>query len=440
MSVYKESYSRWKHFNKNIAVRIAIKITVAFILISLFANVIANDKPLIAKYNTQVFFPAFRSICVDVGITGWPDEFKNADWTNLSYEWSIFPPIPYSPQSFDIYNIHSVSPLEKQNVPSLFWRHWLGTDELGRDVLAGLIHGTRTALTIGFLAMCIATLLGLTIGTLAGYFGDDRVKISLATCIVGVIFFFPALFLTFIVRSYELTDALAISFEAFILQLIISFLILIVSCYLSRLVAMPLKRISFFKKKISIPFDLIISRFIETVDSLPVLLILIAISSVVLKPTIYLSMFIIGMVSWTTIAKLIRAEMLRIRSLEYIEAARALGIPSLNIIVKHAIPNALAPILVTIAFGIASTILIESSLSFLGIGVPAEKVTWGSLLANAHQSPSSWWLAVFPGIAIFITVYVFNILGEGLANTLNPKQKNFLGLIIKSKKVHHKLI
>ncbi|HET7817936.1 MAG TPA: ABC transporter permease [Bacteroidia bacterium] len=440
MSVYNQSYSSWKRFNKNFAVRFAIKIAVAFILISLFANVIANEKPLIAKYNTQIFFPAFRSMFVDAGITGWQDEFKNADWKNLSYEWSIFPPIPYSPQSFDIYNIHSVSPLDKQNVASVFWRHWLGTDELGRDVLAGLIHGTRTALTIGILAMSLAALLGVIIGTLAGYFGDDRIKISLATFIVGIIFFFPALFLSFVVRVYEITDALAISLEAFIIQLIISFLMLIASLYLSRLVAIPLKRISFFKKKISVPLDLIISRFIETVDSLPILLILIALSSIILKPTIYLPMFVIGMVSWTTIAKLTRAEMLRIRSLEYIEAAQVLGIPSFKIIIKHALPNALAPVLVTIAFGIASTVLIESSLSFLGIGVPAEMVTWGSMLASAHQSPSSWWLAVFPGIAIFITVYVFNILGEGLANTLNPKQKNFLGLIIKSKKVHHKLI
>ena len=134
-------------------------------------------------------------------------------------------------------------------------------------------------------------------------------------------------------------------------------------------------------------------------------------------------MAIIGFTSWTGIARFIRAEMLRIRSLEYIEAAHALGFSEWRVIMRHAIPNALSPVMITIAFGIAAAILIESTLSFLGVGVSPETVTWGSLLAAARQSSSAWWLAVFPGCAIFITVTIFNLIGEGLTDALDPRQK-----------------
>jgi len=114
---------------------------------------------------------------------------------------------------------------------------------------------------------------------------------------------------------------------------------------------------------------------------------------------------------------------LRVRNLEYIEAAQAFGFSNFRIILRHAIPNALAPVLIAIAFGIASAILTESFLSFIGVGVPAEQVTWGSLLSLSRQYSSAWWLAIFPGMAIFFTVTIFNLLGEGLTDALDPRTK-----------------
>jgi len=100
-----------------------------------------------------------------------------------------------------------------------------------------------------------------------------------------------------------------------------------------------------------------------------------------------------------------------------------LGYSEFRIIVKHALPNALSPVLIAIAFGIASAILIESTLSFIGVGVPAETMTWGSMLAAARQASSAWWLATIPGFAIFMTVTLYNLLGEGLTDAMNPKLK-----------------
>jgi peptide/nickel transport system permease protein len=116
-----------------------------------------------------------------------------------------------------------------------------------------------------------------------------------------------------------------------------------------------------------------------------------------------------------------RGEMLKVRQLDFIQAARALGYADLRIIFVHALPNAFAPVLVSIAFGIASAILVESGLSFLGIGVPPETVTWGSLLASARSATGAWWLAIFPGLAIFLVVTLFNILGEGIRDAIDPK-------------------
>jgi peptide/nickel transport system permease protein len=143
----------------------------------------------------------------------------------------------------------------------------------------------------------------------------------------------------------------------------------------------------------------------------------------IVKPSIYIVMMVIGLTSWTGIARFIRAELLRVRNLEYIEAAQALGFSNFRVMMKHAIPNALSPVFISIAFGIASAILVESTLSYLGIGVPAETITWGKLLSIARQYPGSWWLAIFPGFAIFITVTVFNLIGEGLTDALDPRQK-----------------
>jgi peptide/nickel transport system permease protein len=156
---------------------------------------------------------------------------------------------------------------------------------------------------------------------------------------------------------------------------------------------------------------------------MPLLILIISVAAIAKEKSIINIMVIIGLTGWTSIARLTRAEFLRVSNLEYIQAAKSMGFSEFRIIFKHALPNAIAPALVAIAFGVASAILIESALSFLGVGVPPNTVTWGSLLNAGREQYSAWWLVVFPGLAIFLTVTIYNLLGEGLRDALDPRLK-----------------
>ena len=412
-----------KQFKKNRVAVWSLRFIFLLIIIAVLADVLANEKPLACKYRGETYFPVFREYLVDLGIAEWPQEFQNAEWKDLEYEWSVFPPVPYLPKNLDANNSQSVGPFDDQDVRSTRWRHWLGTDELGHDILSGMIHGTRIALIVGLVSMSIASFIGILLGSLAGYFGDNRLKVSRGRLYLNIVTFIFALFYGFGSRSYTLGDAINVSFGSFMVEFMISLVIVIGIFMLMNLLFAPLlKKVPVLKQRVNVPVDIVVMRMIEIMLSIPTLFLIIAICAIA-KPSIFIVMAVIGLTSWTGIARFIRAELLRVRSLEYIEAAHALGFSELRTIFRHAIPNALSPVLIAIAFGIASAILIESTLSFLGIGVPPETFTWGSLLSAARQSPSAWWLAIFPGLAIFLTVTVYNLVGEGLTDALDPRQK-----------------
>jgi peptide/nickel transport system permease protein len=413
-----------KRFRSNRMALWAFRLILALVVVALLADVLANEKPLLCKIQGRVYSPVLRSCGVELGLCSWPANLVNADWQNLPYTWAVFPPVPYLPQNLDHQNEHGVSPTAHQHVRSRHWRHWLGTDELGRDILAGMIHGTRVALMVGIVSMGIAFLIGLFFGAAAGYFGDSRLQISRARAWLNALFGFLAFFYAFLSRSFEWQDALADSVMHFVGEFLFSMSIGLLILVLGNALVPLFKRIPFFQKKLAVPVDLVVSRLIEVMLSIPTLFLLISVSAIVTKPSLTLVMVIIGLTGWTGIARFIRAELLRVRNLGYIEAAHAMGFSELRVLFRHALPNALSPALIALAFGIASAILTESLLSFLGIGVPAESITWGSMLSMARQSPGSWWLAVFPGFAIFITVTVYNLVGEGLTEAFDPKQKN----------------
>jgi len=409
-----------KQFRKNKLAVYSWRFILFMLIIALLADFLANEKPLVCKYKGSTYFPVFRSYLVDLELVKWNEGFQSSEWKKLDYDWAVFPPIPYLPKNIDDKNIHSVSPFGEQNVPSKHWKHWMGTDELGHDVLAAMIHGTRIALFVGLVSMSIASFIGILLGSLAGYFGDDKLKMTRIRLVFNIVFIFFALFYGFGSRSYILGDALAKSFFSFIAQLIFSLIIIFFLIVIGNLISRPFEKIPILSKKINIPIDMMISRFIEIMISIPTLFLIISIVAIA-KPSLFLVMIIIGLTSWTGIARFIRAELLKVKHLEYIEAAHALGFSERRTIFRHAIPNALSPVLISIAFGIASAILIESTLSFLGIGVPAETLTWGALLAEARQSPTAWWMAICPGLAIFLTVTVYNLVGEGLTDALDPR-------------------
>jgi peptide/nickel transport system permease protein len=165
--------------------------------------------------------------------------------------------------------------------------------------------------------------------------------------------------------------------------------------------------------------DSALSRLIEVMICFPTFFLILTLAALIRERSIFHVMFIIGITSWTGVARLVRAEFLKHKGLEYVQAARALGIPVRRIIFGHILPNASAPVLVSATFGIASAILVESSLAFLGIGDPSV-ASWGQTL-NDGRVEQRLWLILGPGLAIFFVVTVFNLVGEGLRDALDPK-------------------
>ena len=320
----------WKRFKRNPIALAGFYVVCFLLFIALLADFIANDKPYYLDYRGKVYFPILRSYIVDANLGRWPVELLNVDFKKLAGAKAVFPPVPYRATSINL-----LEPLEPPSV-----RHWFGTDKLGRDVMAGMIHGSRISLSIGFVAVGIAVIIGVVLGAIAGYFGSWM--------------------------------------------------------------------------------DLAISRLFEIMLSIPTFFLLITVAAL-LPPSIFLTMAIIGMTSWVGIARFTRNEFLRIRNQDYVTAAIALGVKDRKVMFKHILPNALAPVIVSVVLGIAGAILVESSLSFLGIGVPAELVTWGSILNEASGATFAWWLAVFPGFAIFVTVLAYYLVGEGLREVLDPR-------------------
>lgn len=167
--------------------------------------------------------------------------------------------------------------------------------------------------------------------------------------------------------------------------------------------------------------DVALSRVNEVVTCFPAFFLIITVMSIA-EPSIWSVMIVIGITRWTEVFRLVRAEFLRLTALDFVVAGRALGLTSPRIVFRHVLPNALGPVFVAGAFGVAGAILIESSLSFLGFGVPAPQASWGSVLHDARgHERLMWWVTIFPGLLIFLTVTAYNLVGEGLRDALDPR-------------------
>jgi len=250
--------------------------------------------------------------------------------------------------------------------------------------------------------MSIASFIGIIFGALAGFYGDDRLKASRLKVLLNLLFIPIAMFYAF-------------KFGLF--GIVVFFVLMIIPNFVGGLIEKFTGG-----NKISIPLDMLMMRFIEIFSSIPSILLILTIVAV-MKPSIIILMSVIGLTRWTSIARFTRGELLRVRNLEYMEAAQSLGYSEMRTIFKHALPNSLAPVLIAVAFGVASAILTEASLSFIGIGVEPGLMTWGKLLNMARSNFSAWWLAIIPGFAIFVTVTIYNLIGEGLTDALDPKMK-----------------
>ena len=427
----------WNQFKKDKIALICLYLLFLLIGIAVLAPVIANERPLYAEYKGNTLYPAFSSesrtdsIFKENGSLEEVLQYDITDWRTLDFKKVVWPLIPYSPEGMDRYNRDYVSPSGKQRfknkdgeiteAPKKF-RHLLGTDGIGRDLASGLIHGTRISLMVGLVSMGIASLIGIVLGALAGFFGDNKLKMPRIKYHFTLIGLFFGFFYGFGQRKYAISDGFSEGVVSGMVELLISTGIIIFSVTIFRLISRLIK-INKLQEETYVPIDTFVSRGIELLNSIPRLLLIITITAVV-ERSIWIVMIIIGITGWTGIARFTRAELLRIRSLEFVQAAQSLGFSSARTIFKHALPNALAPVFVSIAFGIASAILIESGLSFLGIGVPDDIVTWGSLLNLGRQNLEAWWLIIYPGMAIFLTITIYNMIAEASRDALDPRLKS----------------
>lgn len=261
---------------------------------------------------------------------------------------AFWPPVRHHPDSRDS-RFSLTGPLQRGKLqagaeapPEELWPYYvLGSDPLGNDVLTRLLYGTRISLSIGVIAVGIYVLIGVALGSVAGYFGGW--------------------------------------------------------------------------------VDDVLMFFAQVVMTIPFLLLILFILSLVENRSIYWTMLVIAIVGWPTVMRLVRGEFLRQREIDYVTAARSLGIGDGKIMFRHIVPNTLGPVFVTATFGVASAVLLESSLAFLGLGDPGAS-SWGEVLLRGYENPITGIHLVWAGgLAIFFLVLLINIVGEGLRDALDPK-------------------
>ncbi len=302
--------------------------------------------------------------------------------------------LPYSPNELDLKYVFQ-PPFATDAFPN---RHILGTDALGRDVLVSSLYGARTALFISFPVMILTSVLGLILGAAAGYFGDNKFKVSWAGVIVAIItigaFLYYALYVPLHVLSLKLgTEAWLMSLLILTALIAILFVLVIPLC----------RRLNILQQAASVPLDWLVMRLIELFTSIPKLIFILVLAAFA-PPSVIVLAAILILTTWTETARMARAEMLRVKQLPYFEAATSLGVSEFELILRHALPNIVSPVLVTFVFGLAGILALESTLSFLGVGASGPFISWGGIISGIRSNTSAWWLVVFPGILLTVTV------------------------------------
>ena len=337
-----QSYQRmvWRRYRHSRLGILGLWLVALLGLVALTAPLVANDHPLVCRYDGKLYFPALKEFFWS--IPGGKQILPKSKPFNLVTfdfqrrmqpergDWAVRTPIPYGPNRTSPHTL--ASPTRE---------HLLGTDEVGRDVLARMFYGARVSMLVGFVSVGISTIIGLIAGSLAGYFGGW--------------------------------------------------------------------------------LDITVSRVIEVIICFPVFFFILSVMAW-FEPSIWNVMIVIGITRWVGPARYVRGEFIRLRETDFTVAAQALGASHARIIFRHILPNALAPVFVTITFGIASAILLEAGLSWLGFGVMPPQPSWGSILRTAFDNIFTTTHLIYPPcIAIFLAVLSYNLVGDSLRDAIDPR-------------------
>jgi peptide/nickel transport system permease protein len=320
-----------RRFRRQRLTMAATGVLALLLVTALGADCLASDLPILLSHKGELHvLPNIRRPGL---LRRYDNHTLRQELADTGRGWAVYPPIPYGP------NQTQPGGALDLNARPATGEHLLGTDDVGRDVAAQMVHGARVALLVGFVAVLIYLLIGLVLGALAGYLRG--------------------------------------------------------------------------------PVDHLVSWGVAVMLTFPTFLLILVIQGLVSAQSLWGVMLVIGLTGWAGVARLVRGEVLRIHGLPYVEAARGLGASHARILLRHVLPNALGPVAVAATFGMASAILVETGLSFLGFGPDAP--SWGRLLAAAQMNRSAWWLTVYPGLAIFVTVLSYNFVAEGLQDALDPR-------------------
>ena len=330
---------RWAIFRRNRRGYYSLLLFLLLFGLSLFAEVLSNDKPLLIRYQGRFYVPLWREYPETVfggdfaTETDYRDPFIRERLTTNA-NWILFPPNPHSYTSINLALDRPVpSPPTRENL--------LGTDDRGRDVLARLIYGFRLSVLFGAALTAIGTLLGIVAGALQGYFGGR--------------------------------------------------------------------------------LDLVMQRFIEIWGSMPELYLLIIFASI-FKPSMLLLLVLLSLFGWMGLSDYVRAEFLKGRNMEYVKAAKALGVGNCTIMRRHLLPNSMTPVITFLPFRMSGAILALTSLDFLGLGVPPTTPSLGELLAQGKANIEAWWLSLSTFSVLVGTLVLLIFIGEALREAFDPRK------------------
>ncbi|MDZ7641079.1 MAG: ABC transporter permease [Desulfurivibrio sp.] len=330
---------RWRRFKAHKRGYYSLLLFIVLFGLSLFAEVLSNDRPLLVNYQGEWFFP----LVVSYPETTFGGDFKTeTDYHDPFFQrvmaregnWAIFPPNPYY---YDTINLE----LERMVPAPPSAANYLGTDDRGRDVLARLLYGFRLSVLFGLTLTAIGTFIGIITGAIQGYLGGRT--------------------------------------------------------------------------------DLFMQRFIEIWSALPELYLLI-IFAAIFKPSALLLLIILSLFGWMGLSDYVRAEFLKGRNMEYVKAARALGVGNIRIMFRHLLPNGMTPVITFLPFRLSGAILALTSLDFLGLGVPPPTPSLGELLAQGKGNIMAWWLSLSTFGVLVGTLALLIFIGEALRETLDPRK------------------
>jgi microcin C transport system permease protein len=333
--------SRWSRFKSNRLGYWSLWIFSILFGLSLCAELIANDKPLVVRYEGQFYFPMIQNHPETVfgGDFATPTDFLDPDIKkNITQgsNWAIYPPIPYSFQTLNYFS-------KEPNPASPSLDNWLGTDDRGRDVLSRLIYGFRLSILFGIALTIVGVVVGVLTGALMGFFGGR--------------------------------------------------------------------------------FDLITQRIIEIWSAMPELYLLIIFASI-FNPSVFLLIILLAAFGWMGLSDYVRAEFFRNRALEYVRAAKALGLTNTQIMWRHILPNSLTPVITFLPFRMSAAILSLTSLDFLGLGVPPGTPSLGELLSQGKANLDAWWISLSTFVVLGGTLLLLTFMGEALRDAFDSRKSN----------------